>query len=360
MTAPTIAPWPGRVLRNAAALAAGALPVLAARWVLGRSGRVLGWVIVAAIAAGLLYPVVERLARGIRKGPAVAVTGLVIAAALGTLLAVAGREIANDYEHLRDVAPEAATRLEHDERVGPALTEFRLTRNVERYLDELPERLVGGSGAEAIRAAATRGIAAFVTLVLTLFLVAYGPGFVQGMLRRVRDDERRRQFGVRLDNAYRRWVVYLWLMLAKAAALSALTYLICRMAGLPAPMVLSVAVGASSLLPTLGVVVGSVPAVLLALGAHPNGATLIVALILVGGGQALDWLVTHHVIEVRSVRAGTAITLVSFLAGLWLFGLGGGLIGVVAAVAAVALLDELPRPERSSPLDSQPAPSVVS
>jgi predicted PurR-regulated permease PerM len=331
------------LVRTAAALAAGGAAVLFARWALGRSGRVIGWIIVAAIAAGLVHPVVSWLARHMRKGVAIALTAVTLLVALAIPVAVALREVGADFDRLREAAPVAAARLERDDRFGETLRDFGLTRNVKRILDDLPGRLTGGTGVDALRTAAAWGVAALVTLVITMFLVAYGPRLVHGGLRRVADPDRRRRWSVALFNAYRRWCVYFWLMIGKAAVLGALAYGIFRLVELPTPALLSLTVAVASFLPRLGVILGAVPAVLLALGMHRNVGTLVAALAVVTAVQVLDWLVTWRIVEPRSIAAGTAMTLLAFLLGLELFGLGGGLVGVAAVVGALALLDELGR-----------------
>lgn len=343
MTARVIPLRSAGLVRTAAGLAAGGAAVLAARWAMGRSGRVIGWIIVAAIAAGLLHPVVSWLAGHMRKGVATALTAVTLLVALALPVAVVFREVDADFDRLRQAAPDAAARLERDDRFGETLRDFGLTRNVKRILDDLPGRLTGGTGVEALRSAAVWGVAALVTLVITMFLIAYGPRLVQGGLRRVADDDRRRRWSVALFNAYRRWCVYFWLMIGKAVVLGVLAYGIFRLADLPTPVLLSVTVAVASLLPRLGVVLGAAPAVLLALGMNRNLGTLVVALAIVVAVQVLDWLVTWRVVEPRSVAAGTAMTLLAFLLGLELFGLGGGLVGVVVVVGALTLLDELER-----------------
>ncbi len=339
------------VVRTAVGLAAGAAAVLAVRWALGRSGRILGWIIVAAVAAGLLYPAVGWLAARVRKGLAIALTAVALLAGLGLLLTVVVREVTADFQRLREAAPEAAAELEQDDRFGETLRDFELTRNVELFLDELPGRLAGGTGVEAIRGLAAWGVAALVTLVITMFFVVYGPRAVQGALRRVPDDQRRR-WSVALFRAHQRWSAYLWMMIGKALVLAAVSYAICRLADLPTPILLSVTVAVASFLPRLGVVLGATPAVLLALGTHRNLGTLVLAIAIVVAVQLIDWLVTWRIVEPRSIAAGTAMTLLAFLLGVELFGIGGGLVSVAVVVGALALADELEA--HPSPADATP------
>jgi predicted PurR-regulated permease PerM len=172
MTARVIPLRSAGLVRTAIGLAAGGASVLFARWALGRSGRVLGWICVAAIAAALLYPLVSWLACHMRKGIAIVLTAVALLLALALPVAFAFREVDADFDRLREAAPQAAAQLERDDRFGETLRDFGLTRNVKRILDDLPGRLAGGTGVDALRSAATWGVAALVTLVITMFLVA--------------------------------------------------------------------------------------------------------------------------------------------------------------------------------------------
>jgi predicted PurR-regulated permease PerM len=57
--------------------------------------------------------------------------------------------------------------------------------------------------------------------------------------------------------------------------------------------------------------------------------------------QAFEYLVVQRSIERRSIHLGPFVTLFAGLAGLELYGLGGGLLAVVLAAAVVATADEL-------------------
>ena len=88
MTAPTDAGRPPRLRLRARSIAVGALAAVAvviAAWILQRATRVLGWVVAAAMLAALLTPVVEALARRMRRGLAVAVVVLGLAGLVGAL-----------------------------------------------------------------------------------------------------------------------------------------------------------------------------------------------------------------------------------------------------------------------------------
>lgn len=137
------------------------------------SRRVLGWVVAAATLAGILHPAVARLACRLPRGLAVAVVAV---AAVGVVAVVAWRavdDVADQTDRLRRAAPAAARRVEAGEgRVAELARQARLAERTERFVDEVPERLRGGRPAQALRSAATRGVAYLATFVLTVSIAA--------------------------------------------------------------------------------------------------------------------------------------------------------------------------------------------
>ncbi|MGH9187886.1 MAG: AI-2E family transporter, partial [Acidimicrobiales bacterium] len=130
---------------------------------LSSSTRVLGWVAVAAIGAALLFPLVARLDRRLPRGVAVAAAVLGTAAVLGLLAYLGIDAVSEQARRLQREAPRAAARVEESERFGEPAQEFELREKVQSFVDELPDRLRGGTPAEALRANATRGVAFLAT-----------------------------------------------------------------------------------------------------------------------------------------------------------------------------------------------------
>ena len=178
-------------VRSIAVAAVVVAAVLVSAWVLGRATRVLGWVMAAIVLAALIYPLVEALALRIPR-PLALVTVLLSVAGLTALVVRASvGDLQHGLQRLRAVAPETAADLESRRSwIGDAARQFGLQQRVKDFLDEIPARLAGGSPGAAVRAAASRGIAVLITIVLTLFLMSHGPRLLRGLLRQLPEERR--------------------------------------------------------------------------------------------------------------------------------------------------------------------------
>ncbi len=127
----------------------------------------------------------------------------------------------------------------------------------------------------------------------------------------------------------------------RAAVAGLYAYAICHIAGLPGAVVLSLVVGIFTLLPYVGVLVGCLPIVLLAVGLDPSAPR---ALLLFGAFlvyQLVEALVVQPRLDAKSIRIGPAVTFVMAMVAFELYGIGGALYGVTVVVFVVAVLDEL-------------------
>ncbi|HVM02944.1 MAG TPA: AI-2E family transporter [Acidimicrobiales bacterium] len=304
------------------------------------SRRVLGWVVAAAALAGILHPAVSRLARRLPRGLAVAVVAV---AAVGAVAVVAWRtvdEVADQTDRLRRAAPAAARRVEAGEgRVAELARQARLAERTERFVDEVPERLRGGRPAQALRSAATRGVAYLATFVLTVFLLLHGPGLAAAAARQVHDPPRRARLEAVAGAAFARGFSYLRGSIAMALAAGAFAYLVAEAAGVPAPAPLALWVALWDVVPYLGALVGAAPIVLLG-GIGDPGRGLVLALAFVAY-EVAETVLAQRRLERRTVRLGPFLTAAGAFAGLELYGLGGALLAIAVLSVAAAAVDEL-------------------
>ena len=138
----------------------------------------------AVAVAALVQPLVEFFERFVPRVLAVLLVVVLFLGSIGFLAYRIVREVSVQTERLQEVAPERAAELEAD---SDLLREIDLADRVERLVDSIPERLRGGTTAEALRSAANRGVAFVAGVVLTLFFVLYGPALVDGAFAQVRD-----------------------------------------------------------------------------------------------------------------------------------------------------------------------------
>lgn len=324
------------------ALAAGASLVFAFRWVVGRSSRVLGWVAVATIFAAMLYPIVEVLARRLRRGLAI----LIVALGSIAVMAVVGKfvfdDVRRDLDLVRTVAPRSAARWEADPRVGRVLRDIQLRHRVQQFLDSIPARVAGGHGVAAVKSAATRGLAVFITLILTIFIVSFARSAVTAVSRWLPPVTL-----AHLSSAYRASHKYVTLMLVKSLGVAAVVFVLLRVADVPGAAVFALTAMLGSVFPRVGIVLIALPIALVDVAVHPGVGPVVLVVALGVVLQIVDWLVLHRWIEPRSIEVGSAVPLVLFLVGVDLWGIGAGLAALAVWPFLLAWWDLHARPHPS-------------
>jgi putative heme transporter len=311
---------------------------------LAAADRVLGWMAVAAIGSALLHPLVRRVDRRLPRGAAIAVVFVGTMAAIGLVVFLGVDEVRDQADRLEEAAPDAAAELEQSDRFGEFAREFELRDRVIRFVDELPERLRGGTPTEALRSAATRSVAYLATLVLTLFLLIHGARLVAAGVAQISDPVRRRRVERLLEGSYSRATRYLAFTVARAAVAGVFMWAVAEIADVPGAVLLGLAAAVASLVPMIGVLIGSVPVLLLAAAFSPGRLALAAALVVLY--QVGEVLLVQRRLEARSLHVGPVLSLVAAMAGLELYGVGGLFVAFVAVVFVAAAGKELaPREE---------------
>lgn len=301
--------------------------------------RVIAWILMAAAIAAIVHPLVERLARRIPRG--LAVMGIVITT-LGvgaiTTYAVIG-DVSAELRNLQRVAPERAEELEERGRFSAAARDFDLADRTRSFIDAVPARLRGGTPAEAIRAAATRGLSLLAGTVLTVFFLLHGPKLLAGARNQIHDDARRDLVHDVVVRAYRRASAYARGAIGLAVLAGVVAYVAARMTNLPGPTPLAVWVALWDLVPIIGASLGALPLVALAAVVDPKHGVLLAVVFAVF--QVIENLVLQRRIERRSMRLGPFLTVAAGLLGMEVYGLGGALLALLAAALSVAAIEDL-------------------
>jgi predicted PurR-regulated permease PerM len=301
--------------------------------------RPLSWALAAVVAAVLLDPVVDRLSRHIRRAPAVALTFLALAAiSVGTAYLVFG-DVEHALDQLQVSAPEAAAQIEdRTDGLGELARDGRLVQRVDSFVAVLEERVTGGD--EVLRTTAGSGPSYFVGAILTIFLMTFGPRMAAGALAQDPDEARRNRVaavsGPAISHARRAIVLTSGVALLQGLVVTA----IAQELELPAPAALGFAIAVLALLPHVGLIVGSVPFLLLTLGLRSATAGLLLAVAVVVV-QALDSMYVRPWIAHRSVQVGLFVPWVVALLGYAVYGIGGAAYAVLVSVLGLAVLDGL-------------------
>jgi predicted PurR-regulated permease PerM len=297
--------------------------------------RVVAWVLTAFAIAALVQPLVEFLERYMPRGLAVLLVVVLFLGSIGLISYRIVQEVGDQTKRLQEVAPERARELERDSEL---LREINFSDRVERLVDSIPERLRGGTTAEAIRSAANRGVAALAGIVLTLFFVLYAPTLIDAAYAQIRNTRRRQRVERIGRAAAARGFGYARLKVGVVVVEGVLAFVIARLAGVPGPAALAVWVALWSLIPVAGLFIGAVPIIAFA-AAESETTAILVAVAFVAIGVA-EWLVIRQ-IERRVLRVGSFLTAIALFAGLELYGFSGALLLLLIVILLVAVVSEM-------------------
>ena len=329
----------GRSIALAVAVVTLALVVLR---ILASAQRVLAWVMIASSSAALLYPIVERLAGRVPRALAVTAVAVTTLATVGVATYGLVDGVVDETSNLERAAPRLAQRIEEDSRFSDAASEFDLSARTEAFVRGVPERLRGGTPAEAIRSAATRGVSFLAVFVLTLFFLLHGPDLAAAAARQIHDDDRRAQAIHVAGAVYHRSFGYARGTIAMAALAGLFAFALARLAAVPGPAPLALWVVLWDAVPLVGAVIGALPVVLLAGAVDPTRGLLLLAAF--SAYQGMEYLVLQRRLERSTVRLGPFLTVTAGFAGVELYGLTGALLAVLAVAIAAVALDESTTP----------------
>jgi predicted PurR-regulated permease PerM len=303
------------------------------------SQRVIGWVLAAGALAGLLHPMCGRLRRFMPHGLAVLLVMLMTIGAAGLVAWGAVGGIVKETRALQTAAPKRAAELERSARFGKLARQFKLVEKTKRLVKEAPQKLQGGTPAQAIRAATTRGVAFLATAVLTLFLLLHAPTMATAGAAQIRDPILRERVQRVAMNSYRRAFGYARGTLLMGIAAGFLSFAVARMANVPGAAPLGLWAGLWDVVPLIGAFVGALPIIALAAADDPTRALVLGIVFL--AYELFETFVLERTLERRTLRVGSFLTIVAGFAGLELYGIGGALIALLVITVVMAVLDEV-------------------
>ena len=327
--------WHAGLTPLSAALIVGAVvTAFALRNMFVEAHRIVGWVVACAIVALLIDPLVDVVDRLLPRWISVIVVLLgVIAIVAGVTIGLAN-DLLDSLDELQTAAPEAAAGLE--ERFDWA-ADIRVTDRVQSFVSELDDRIRDRAVSRVAGTAPTY----LVTGILMLFFLAYGRRYFDAFVKQFHEDRRENMRTVATAGAFR-GRRYLLIALAHSLVNGIVVGLLCWALDLPAAISLGVVVGAFTILPLIGVLVGGVPALLLAFGLEGRWTGLIVLAVLLAL-QTVEAGIVRPWVDPRTVRLGPAAPIIVGLLGFELYGLGGAVYGIALIVIGFAALDALGR-----------------
>jgi putative heme transporter len=306
------------------------------------ASRAFTWLILGTLLALALDPLVSRLKGrlGGQRWAAVAVVLFSFLAIVAALAAVFGPAVARQVRDLRDDLPEVVDDLGDLPLVGPQLRDADVSDRVERFLDELPDRLAGDTTPveDAGRSVLGGALAAFATILATVTLLLDGERLLARLRALVppRHRERADQLG-RLG--YRVVGQYFAGSVLVAAIAGVVVTAVGLLLGVPLAPLLGAWVAVFDLVPQIGGAVGGIPFVVLAFTVGPiTGVVCAVFFILYL--QFENHILTPLVVG-RSVDLSPPATMTAALVGVSAGGVVGAMLAVPLLGAAKAVYLEL-------------------
>jgi predicted PurR-regulated permease PerM len=298
--------------------------------------QALGLLLVAFWLAGITLPATHRLRRRLPAGAAAALV------AIGTLLVVLAAEAAL----FRDLRTETnAVRHGLDAAVGrlqgePArvLRSSGVVEDLDRFLAQLPTRVLGGDGAAT--SLLTRA-AQLVAIVVLAAFVQVGARPLRGRLIACWPVDQRPAVARELHALDRRGLGYQRRTVVLSLAVLAGAAAVGWAWRLPGPVALGAWAAVWATVPLVGLPVGAAPMVVLAWAHGPGHGWAVTAVAL--GMTVVVWRARRRV-ERSTVRLGPPLTLVALLVGFLVGGLPMAL--VVLSGATLAVVWALGSPQR--------------
>lgn len=313
----------------------------------------LSWALAAAVVAVLVDPIVDVFDRRIPRLPAVIAALLVTAVAVWGVIYLAFGDLASGIDQLGEAAQEAADELEaRDDGVGQAARDVDASRRVELFVDALDERVTGGD--EVLATTAGTAPTYFIGGILTLFLLSYGPRLARAAVEQLPDRWARDEITDIVTSALHRSRRAILYTVAEGVLVGLAVALAAELLSVPAPAALGLAAGIMAMLPHVGLVLGTLPLILLVLALRSDVAAVATAAVVVVC-QLGDSFWLRRRISYRSVHVGLLVPWVVALVGYAVYGVGGAAYGLALAVFTLALLDELVRRRP----DTRPAAAPV-
>jgi predicted PurR-regulated permease PerM len=344
---PVTNPEPQRLVvrisaRSAAIGVAVVVLAVVAQRIVSAAHAPLSWAVAAGVVAVLIDPLVDALDQRIPRLPAVIIALLVTATAVWGVIYVAFDELSDGVDRLGEAAEEAADELEsRDDGIGDLAQDVDASRRVDMFVGALDERVTGGE--DVLASTAGTAPTYFLGGILTLFLMSYGPRVAQSAVDQLPDERTRRQIARVVTSALHRSRRAIFLTVAEGLLVGVVVVGVASLLDLPAAAALGLAAGIMALLPHVGLVLGTLPFILLVLALRSDVATIVtVAVVLVC--QLVDSFVVRRRVAQRSVHVGLLVPWVVALVGYAVYGVGGAAYGLAFAVFTLALLDELGRP----------------
>jgi predicted PurR-regulated permease PerM len=314
---------PGALVKVGAALFAG--------WLLARVWPVMVLLLISLMFVATFYPLVRRLQARASRGWAITAVTMGVALTVVALLALMIPPLVRQASGLIDQLPAQAQAIEVAAR--EAGVPLKLSAATTRWMARL-----SSMGPELLDVFTTvlSGITGVLTVaVLTVYLLIDGPRVGASLVRLLPRSGRlpaRRMLQEIADQVGG----YIRGQLLTSALAGLFSYLLLLACGVPEPLALAFLMAVADAVPMVGPLIGTVPAVLLAL--TRGWPTAVIVLV----GYVLYHQVESHVIVPRiyggTMKLAPSIIVIAILVGATLMGILGALLALPVAAAIPVVL----------------------
>jgi predicted PurR-regulated permease PerM len=325
----------GRVPVRTIAATIGMVLLTAAVLVLGwEVRRVLSWIVVAALLAVVLGPVVDIAERRLhlRRALATLLVFLVVVGVFAGILTAFIRPLVVEGGQFADKAPQYVEDARNGRGpVGAVIKRYHLDRYIQRNQARLREagNRITQPALGVLRSVFTTVVALVTIFVLTFLMVLQGPKLLQAWLAAIPDDRRRERVRRVAADCSKAVVGYMTGNLLISVIAGTATYVVLWILGVPYKGVVSLFVGFADLIPLVGATLGAVAAI--AVAALHSLVAAIVVLVFFIVYQQVENHVLQPVIMSRTVELSALTVLVSILIGVELLGFLGALLAIPVA-----------------------------
>ncbi len=297
----------------------------------------IGWIVVALFIAVAMSGPVNWLARRMRRGLAITVAYLALLLVPVILGALIVPPFVSQLQELVDEAPRYAQDLQEfvaeNERLRSLEQDYQIVDKLQERAEELPARIGDAAGVLGnLGLGIVNSVFALVTiLIMSVFLVSSGPGWVAGLLRLQPADRAARMSHAlyRMGDAVGNYVAG---ALLQATVAGILTFVVLTLLGMPFAAPLAVLVALLDLIPLIGATIGAVLVGIVTLFNDFPTTTIIWTVWSIIYQQLENNLIQPQ-IQKRAVQVHPFVVLVAVLFGSSLFGVVGALMAIPAAAS---------------------------
>ena len=330
--------------------------------------RPIAWILIATFLAVALSPVVNTLARRMKRGLAITVTYiglLLVPVALIALIVPPLITEANNFaENVPEYARDVSNFVQDNDRLRSINEDYDITGKLEEEAGKLPERLGGAAGTlRDIGFGLVNSLFALITiLVLTAFILGSGRHWVDAFLS-MRPPAQRERMRRSLENMSSAVSGYVAGALTIAVIAGIATYIVLAILGVPFRGPLAVIAGFFSLIPLVGATIAAVLIGIVTLFENFPTATIVWTIWAIVYQQLENHLIQPQ-IQKRTVHVHPFVTIVAVLFGGTLLGVMGAIVAIPIAASIQILLREYVdlrtlslKPARRPPPPADPAPA---